>query len=329
MLPRRRAAPLRLERVQRRALPVGAAPARRAPLPGRARACARRASTSSTPSPIRARPRSSSTIEPEELDPQHRLLAPAHDALRPRRDLHVARSAAPNGADEGGGIFLLDCETFDPLGRVGGGSRAAAVRLRFLVAPRPRHADHQRVGHADDVRERASCPRSCSAASTATRMHVWDLRKRRHMQALDLGDEHQMVLELRPAHDPRKAYGFVGVVVSVEDLSASVWLWHRDGGEWKIQKVITIPAEPADADSCRRCSRASAPCRRWSPTSTCRSTTASSTSPAGAPAIPPVRRQRPVQPEADRHGAAGRHRLAAGAHPARRRRSTAGRRWSR
>ena len=79
-------------------------------------------------------------------------------------------------------------------------------------------------------------------------MHVWDLRERKHLHALDLGDEHQMVLELRPAHDPRKAYGFVGVVVSVEDLSASIWLWHRDGGEWKITKVISIPAEPAEPD---------------------------------------------------------------------------------
>ena len=39
-----------------------------------------------------------------------------------------------------------------------------------------------------------------------------------------------MTLELRPARDPRKAYGFVGVVISLEDLSASVWLWYREGG---------------------------------------------------------------------------------------------------
>jgi len=56
-----------------------------------------------------------------------------------------------------------------------------------------------------------------------------------------------MVLELRPAHDPRKNWGFVGVVISVEDLSASVWLWHRDGDRWEAKKAITIPAEPADA----------------------------------------------------------------------------------
>jgi selenium-binding protein 1 len=77
-------------------------------------------------------------------------------------------------------------------------------------------------------------------------MHVWDLRRRRHLQALDLGSDQQMVLEMRPAHNPTKAYGFVGVVVSLKDLSASVWLWHRDNGAWGLEKVIEIPAEPAD-----------------------------------------------------------------------------------
>ena len=45
-----------------------------------------------------------------------------------------------------------------------------------------------------------------------SKLHVWDLRRRRHVQELDLGAEQQMVLELRPAHDPTRAYGFVGVV---------------------------------------------------------------------------------------------------------------------
>jgi methanethiol oxidase len=48
-------------------------------------------------------------------------------------------------------------------------------------------------------------------------LHLWDLR-RRHIQTVDLGAENQMVLELRPAHDPGRAYGFVGVVVSLKDF---------------------------------------------------------------------------------------------------------------
>jgi selenium-binding protein 1 len=60
-----------------------------------------------------------------------------------------------------------------------------------------------------------------------------------------------MVLELRPAHDPREAHGFVGVVISLKDLSSSIWLWHHEGtngGSWKVTKVIEIPAEPADPE---------------------------------------------------------------------------------
>ncbi|GAA3715499.1 selenium-binding family protein [Nonomuraea antimicrobica] len=80
------------------------------------------------------------------------------------------------------------------------------------------------------------------------KLHFWDLRKRTHLQEVDLGDEHQMPLELRPAHDPTRQYGFVGVVTSVEDLSASVWLWFHEDGRWQARKVISIPAEPAAAD---------------------------------------------------------------------------------
>jgi methanethiol oxidase len=90
------------------------------------------------------------------------------------------------------------------------------------------------------------------AGKYGNKLHVWDLRRRRHIQELELGPEQQMVLELRPAHDPRKAYGFASVVVSLKDLSASVWLWYRQDGkngsqeQWTIKKVIEIPAEPAD-----------------------------------------------------------------------------------
>jgi selenium-binding protein 1 len=83
-------------------------------------------------------------------------------------------------------------------------------------------------------------------------LHVWDLRKRTHVQELDLGAENQMVLELRPAHNPTRPYGFSGVVLSLADLSSSIFVWYLDRkerngkGEWKTRKVITIPAVPAD-----------------------------------------------------------------------------------
>src|SRR5262249_27887706 len=45
---------------------------------------------------------------------------------------------------------------------------------------------------------------------------------------------------------------FSGVVVSLKDLSSSIWVWHQSGdranGAWAVKKIIDIPAEPADAD---------------------------------------------------------------------------------
>jgi selenium-binding protein 1 len=76
-------------------------------------------------------------------------------------------------------------------------------------------------------------------------LHFWELDSGRHLQRVDLGDENQMVLELRPAHDPEATWGFAGTVVDVEDLSASVWLWNREGEDFVVRKVITVPAEPA------------------------------------------------------------------------------------
>jgi selenium-binding protein 1 len=37
-------------------------------------------------------------------------------------------------------------------------------------------------------------------------------------------------------------------VLSLEDLSSSIWTWYRDGNKWAVKKVITIPAEPAEPD---------------------------------------------------------------------------------
>jgi selenium-binding protein 1 len=80
------------------------------------------------------------------------------------------------------------------------------------------------------------------------RLHFFDLETRRHLQSVDLGDQHQMALEVRPAHDPSKTYGFLGVVVDVTNLASSIWTWYRENGRWQARKTIEIPATPVDPD---------------------------------------------------------------------------------
>ena len=99
-----------------------------------------------------------------------------------------------------------------------------------------------------DTFENGLVPEILLGSKYGRSLHFWDLTKRKHLQEIDFGEEHQLVFELRPAHDPTKAYGFVNCVISLKDLSSSIWTWYRDGDRWAVKKIITIPAEPADPD---------------------------------------------------------------------------------
>src|ERR671932_567418 len=163
------------------------------------------------------------TIEPEELVRTTGYSRPHTTHCGPEA-IYVSALGGANGADEAGGVLLLDCESFDPLGawEVEKGSQRYSYDVWW-------HLGYDAMVTSEwatpSIFEQGVVPEKLLAREYGHAMHVWDLRKRRHVQRLDLGDAHQMVLELRPAHDPRRAWGFVGVVVSVEDLSASVWLW--------------------------------------------------------------------------------------------------------
>ena len=146
-----------------------------------------------------------------------------------------------------GGVFLLDHYSFDVLGRweVDRGPQYLAYDFWW-------HLGHDTMITSEwgtpNMIEAGLNPELLLGSKYGHQMHVWDLHKRRHQQVLDLGQEQQLALELRPAHDPTRPYGFMGVVVSLKDLSSSIWMWHRTNGKWGIEKVIEIPAEPADPE---------------------------------------------------------------------------------
>ncbi len=146
-----------------------------------------------------------------------------------------------------GGVFLMDHETFD-------------VRGQWEMDRGPQHFAYDawwHLGHdtlvtsewgTPDTFENGLIPEVLLGAKYGRRLHFWDLHKRKHLQTIDFGDKYQLVFELRPAHDPTKAYGFVNCVVSLENLSSSIWTWYKDGDKWAVKKVIEIPAEPATED---------------------------------------------------------------------------------
>jgi selenium-binding protein 1 len=146
-----------------------------------------------------------------------------------------------------GGIFIMDHESFEPLGRweVERGPQQLAYDGWW-------HLGYDTMVTSEwgtpDTFENGLVPEVLLGGKYGHSLHFWDFTKRRHVQEIDFGAEHQLVFELRPAHDPTKAYGFVNCVVSLKDLSSSIWTWFREGERWAARKIISIPAEPADPD---------------------------------------------------------------------------------
>jgi selenium-binding protein 1 len=191
-------------------------------------------------------PRIVKVLEPEELAKRAGYSRP-HTVHCGPEGLYVSCLGGANGDEGPGGVALLDHNSFEVLGRweVDRGDQYLAYDVWWHIAHDV--AITSEWGTPSMI-EDGIVPELLLGKKYGHRLHFWDLRRRKHAQTVDIGDQYQMALELRPAHDPTKKYGFVGVVISVEDLSASVWLWHEDGGQFAVDKVITIPAEPAPAE---------------------------------------------------------------------------------
>ncbi len=184
-------------------------------------------------------------IEPDEIRERAGYSRP-HTVHCGPEGIYVSALGNGNGGGPGG-VFLIDPVTFEVLGRweVDRGPQRFAYDFWW-------HLGYDTVISSEwgtpEMFENGLIPELLLAAKYGRRLHFWDMRRRRHMQEIDFGDTSQLVFELRPAHDPTKAYGFVNCVLSLEDLSSSIWVWYRDGERWAVRKVITIPAEPADPE---------------------------------------------------------------------------------
>jgi selenium-binding protein 1 len=190
-----------------------------------------------------SKPRLVKVIEPEEVAKKTGYSRPHTTHCGPD-GIYMNALGSADGTGPGG-IFVINPDTFEIEGRWEQERGPQYLAYDFWW-----HLGHDTMITSEwgtpDMVEGGVNPELLLAGKYGHQLHVWDLQKRRHRQVLDLGPEYQMVLELRPAHDPKKAYGFVGVVTSLKDLSSSIWVWHKSGSEWAVKKVIEIPAEAAD-----------------------------------------------------------------------------------
>lgn len=197
------------------------------------------------PDPIK--PQIIKVIEPEEAIAKSGYSRP-HTVHCGPDAIYINAMGSSNGSNGPGGVFLLDHYSFDVLGpwEIDRGDQDLAYDFSWHITEDVMVTSEWAKPHQF---ENGIVPEDLLSNKYGHRLHFWDMRKRRKVDTVDLGAEHQMVLELRPAHDPRKQYGFAGVVVSTADLSASIWVWHKgDNGRWQATKIISIPAQPAPAD---------------------------------------------------------------------------------
>jgi len=149
--------------------------------------------------PDPAKPKIVKVIEPQSVHERTGYSRP-HTVHCGPDGIYLSALGAPNG-DAPGGIFALDHDNFEPLGRweVERGPQQFgydfAWHLGYDIAVTSEWGTPNMV-------ENGVNPELLLGGKYGHSLHVWDLRKRRHLQSLDLGSEQQMVLELRPAHDP-------------------------------------------------------------------------------------------------------------------------------
>ena len=196
--------------------------------------------------PDPAKPHITKVIEPEEMMAKSGYSRP-HTVHCGPDAIYISAMGSADEAGGPGGIFMLDHFSFEVKGpwEIDRGDQELAYDFWWHLAEDVLVSSEWGKPHQF---ENGLVPEDLLGNKYGHRIHFWDLRKRKLAQTIDLGAEHQMVLELRPAHDPRKSYGFAGVVISTEDLSASIWLWRQKDGEWTMDKVITIPPVPAQEE---------------------------------------------------------------------------------
>jgi len=191
------------------------------------------------------RPQLVRTIEPDELAAKAGYSRP-HTVHCGPGAIFMSSLGGADGAEGPGGVALVDHDTFEVIGAWEKDRGDQYLGYDIWWHLRDDVAITSEWGTPSMI-ENGLSPDDLLGRRFGHHLNFWSLSEGKLVQRIDLGDEHQMVLEMRPAHDPRKTWGFVGVVISVEDLSASVWLWRREGEKWTAKKAITIPAEPADA----------------------------------------------------------------------------------
>lgn len=179
-------------------------------------------------------PKLHKVIEPEAIKRQVNLSAP--HTVHCLADGTVMISMLGDAQGNGPGGFLKLDANFDIAGRWEKSLDGMHYNYDFWYQPR-HNVMVSSEWAAPNTYWQGFKPADVAAGKYGTRLHFWDWKERRIGKTFDLGETGRIPLEVRFCHDPNSVHGYVGAA-----LSSTVWHWHRVGDDWRVDKVIDVPA---------------------------------------------------------------------------------------
>ena len=152
-------------------------------------------------------------------------------------DVVVMSMLGDRNGDSPGGMAVLDARTFDVLGRWenGGNGGGPQFMYDFWYQPRLNAMITSEWGAPNTFRPGFNLE-DVQAGKYGHSIHFWDLKEKRLVQSVDLGEAGMIPLEVRWQHDPDGRVGFVGAA-----LSSAIFRWRQgDDGRWDVKKVIQV-----------------------------------------------------------------------------------------
>lgn len=179
------------------------------------------------------RPQIAKLIDGADIKRKTGLSAPHTVHCMPGGIVVMSMLGDANG-DAPGGLAVLDAKSFDVLGRWEHDQNGLQFMYDFWYQPR-KNAMITSEWAAPKTFQPGFNLEDVSEGKYGHSVHFWDLAERKVTQSIDLGPEGMIPLEVRWLHNPESETGFVGAA-----LSSAIFRWYREGGEWKVKKVIQV-----------------------------------------------------------------------------------------
>ncbi len=173
-------------------------------------------------------------IEPETIAKVANLSAPHTAHCLATGEIMISMLGDAKGDAPGG--FLLLNDKFEPTGRWEKDLKGMNFNYDFWYQPRHNVMVSSEWGAPKTFQPGPSFD-DVAAGKYGQKIHLWDWKERKIRQSFDLGAA-AIPLEVRFAHDPAKAFGFVGAA-----LSSVMWRFEpaMEAGSWQAVKAIELP----------------------------------------------------------------------------------------